>query len=137
VQRGIQPNTVAHNRLIAALGGGGRWRYALEVFERMLLAAETGGGAGEGDGGVSIGVQPDVITYGTIIAALERSGQWRLALDVFDRMQARRPASASASALASPAADAWHTLPALEASRDQLWCLQRRMHQRRRGFARR
>jgi pentatricopeptide repeat protein len=32
-------------------------------------------------------VAPDVVTYGSLIAALERGGQWRKALAVYDEMQ--------------------------------------------------
>ncbi len=32
-------------------------------------------------------IAPDIITYGSIISALERGGQWERALEVFERMR--------------------------------------------------
>lgn len=46
---------------------GAQWEKAQEVFEQM-----TAGG----------GCRPDVVTYTALISALEKGGQWRLALSV-------------------------------------------------------
>ncbi len=174
-RRGIQPNTVAFNRLISALGRGGQWEQALAAFQAMQQppaeqqphrqqpggsrrdagsssgqARNSGGesssssspshpvpslqaaaapvveptsrpaGAaapapagqrqrarrrGSRGGGSRSGsdsdapepvvytptptARPDRITYGSLIAALERGGQWERALAVFEDMQAQ------------------------------------------------
>lgn len=118
--RGVAPNTVAYNRLIAVLGGGGQWQLALAALEAMRTSS-SGGGCGGGNaqsdvgrrrGGRrqkqqgsasgtseplasssaamvapgSAGCAPDVITYGTLIAALERAGQWQRALQLHEEV---------------------------------------------------
>ena len=58
------------------------------------VPASGGGGGGGGDEFVypayvgAVPARPDRITYGSLIAALERGGQWQRALAVFEEMQA-------------------------------------------------
>jgi pentatricopeptide repeat domain-containing protein 1 len=34
------------------------------------------------------GIEPDVVTYGAMLSALDKAGQWREALDLYDRLLA-------------------------------------------------
>ena len=82
--RGVPPNTVAYNRLISALGRGGQWERALAAFAAMqgggATTASRAAAAAEGEAAAAAAAvynasppaKPDRISYGSLIAALER-----------------------------------------------------------------
>jgi pentatricopeptide repeat domain-containing protein 1 len=108
-QRGVSPNTVAYNQFISTMGASGKWDLAMSAFEEMKAkvkeardeqardAAASRQRSSSNDKNINNNrnnnsnssiPKPDVITFGALISALERGGQWRLALGVFDEMQA-------------------------------------------------
>ena len=105
-RRGVAPNTVAYNRLIGALGSGGQWQLALAAFEAMRASssrASSGSGSGSSSssgpsssrsssGSTAPCVRPDIITYGSLISALERAGQWQRALQLHEEVGGHRVA---------------------------------------------
>ena len=59
--------------ICSALGAGGQWQKAGEMFQQMQRQ----------------GLTPDVVTYTAIISAYEKGGQWRLALSSYEQMRER------------------------------------------------
>ena len=54
-----------------AVSSNGDWQAALQLFQAMQTDART---------------RPDVVSYGCIMRACERAGQWALAITLFDEM---------------------------------------------------
>ena len=72
---GVQPNTKTFTALIGAFGKMGSTGAAMEVVTQLLDA---------GSGAPSLQA-----TYGALMAACEKAGQWDLALAMFDRLSAQ------------------------------------------------
>ena len=100
------PEVKVYNKLIIALGRGGRWEESLSKFAEMkvtglrpgvkaysaLISALGTGGQWEKALSTftelkAAGLRPTVITYGALISALEKGGQWEAALSIFAELK--------------------------------------------------
>eukprot|EP00891_Asterochloris_glomerata_P000997 jgi/Astpho2/997/Aster-x0964 len=90
-ERGVAPNTVACNALINALGSGGQWQKAVEIFDGMHDCQLPV----SGDPADAVCVPADDVTYASTISACQRNGQWQAALRVYEQLTAagRQPTS--------------------------------------------
>lgn len=81
-QEGVHPNAATYNAAIMGCAGGGEWRRALDLLEKMRadsLSSRDGGGGGE--------ARPEALSYTLTIKAAARDGQWRTALELLEQMQ--------------------------------------------------
>ena len=104
---GVQPNTVAYNALIKALGSGGQWQQVDCAWTHRLFAIVLNVGLYTTCccKGIFCALQamdvfetmqscaanasecccnPDLVTYSSIVSACQKSLQWEKALDVYE-----------------------------------------------------
>ena len=100
----IEMGVVGYNTAISALARVGDWQRAVQLLDEMEDST-NGSDVSEVDFGVSSDrtsnraklldrnnfntPAPDEITFGTVMAACERAGQWRQALRIADRINAK------------------------------------------------
>lgn len=100
----IEMGVVGYNTAISALARVGDWQRAVQLLDDMEEAT-NGSDVSEVDAGVSSNRMsnkarlldrnnsnipaPDEISFGTVMAACERAGQWRQALRIADRINAK------------------------------------------------
>jgi pentatricopeptide repeat domain-containing protein 1 len=75
VAANIPLTVVGYNAALSAAARAGDYLTALQLFESMLDPAKT------------TAPSPDQVTYGTVLAACEKSGKWRQVLQYADQMQ--------------------------------------------------
>ena len=103
----IEMGVVGYNTAISALARVGDWKRAVQLLDEMEEAANGGGVFGETTEAGTSSSQPfdnkarllnpatfntpaaDEITFGTVMAACERAGEWRQVLRVADRINAK------------------------------------------------
>jgi len=92
VEEKEQPmNVVGFNAAISACAQAGDWENAISILSRMERATDKTEVAPVYNNGVPYVVpKPDVITYGTVLAACEKGERWELVLKYADEMQAKR-----------------------------------------------
>jgi pentatricopeptide repeat protein len=75
VAAGIPLTVVGYNAALSAAARAGDYQAALQLFDTML------------DPSCQTAPAPDQVTYGTVLAACEKSQQWRRVLEYADQMQ--------------------------------------------------
>jgi len=93
-ERELEMSVVGFNAAIAACAKDVDWKSAIKLLERMTEANEnvlslTGLSEGGGEQHRFLVPEPDQVTYGTILSACERGGQWSKVLGYAQTMDQR------------------------------------------------
>ena len=86
-EKKLSMSVVGFNAAISACAQAGDWENAISLLTRMEEATQNSNTTTE-DAGFLV-PEPDVVTYGTVLAACERGGQWKLILKNAESMQER------------------------------------------------
>ena len=93
-QRGLSMSVVGYNAAISAAAHAGDWQGAVELLRQMEPTTETtdpttSSTTSPYDDNGSVGKipRPDAVTYGTVLYAFERGGQWQRILEFAEYMQ--------------------------------------------------
>ncbi len=85
-EKKLSMSVVGFNAAISACAQASDWENAISLLTRMEEAAKNNNN--DSDAGFLV-PEPDVVTYGTVLAACERGGQWKLILKNAESMQER------------------------------------------------
>jgi len=91
-EKKLSMSVVGFNAAISACAQASDWENAISLLTRMEEATRnrtTGNNSGHQKASNFLVPEPDVVTYGTVLAACERGGQWRLILKKAESMQER------------------------------------------------
>lgn len=80
-EKRLQMNVVGFNAAISACAQAGDWENAISILTRMEDASTN-----DTNDALFLVPPPDSVTYGTVLAACERGGQWKLVLKYADSM---------------------------------------------------
>lgn len=75
-REGVPPNTATYNAAIMGCSGGGEWRRALGLLEKMRAESRDE-------------ARPESLSYTLAIKACARDGRWETALELLEDMQVR------------------------------------------------